>query len=76
MCKPEEILGAVGLIHNVGKTCFVQALRNERIKTIVRSTGESMLLSQAVAISLEEEGAILSNIQKSGTGGNTVWCTN
>jgi len=37
--------------------------------------GESILLSQAVEISLEE-GAILSNREKSGAGGNTVRCTN
>jgi hypothetical protein len=33
------------------------------------------LLSQAVEISLEEEGAILSIREKSGAGGNTVRCT-
>ena len=45
-------------------------------KTIVRSRGESILLSQAVEISLEEEGAILSIREKSGAGGNTVRCAN
>ena len=34
------------------------------------------MLSQAVEISLEEEGAILSIREKSGAGGNTVRCTN
>ena len=40
--KPEEILGAVGLICHLGKACFVQGLNNERIQTIVRSRGESV----------------------------------
>ena len=38
--KPEEILGAVGLICHLGKACFVQGLNNDRIQTIVRSRGE------------------------------------
>ena len=76
VCKPEEILGAVGLINHLGKACFVQGLHNERIQTIVRSRGESILLSQAVEISLEEEGAIFSIREKSGAVGNTIRCTN
>ena len=52
-----------------------KGLNNERIQTIVRSRGESILLSQAVEISLEEEGAVLSIREKSGAGGNTVRCT-
>ena len=76
VCKPEEILGEVGLISHLGKACFVQWLYNERIQTIVRSTGESILLSQAVQISLEEEGAILSITEKFGASGNIVRCTN
>jgi hypothetical protein len=36
VCKPEEIIGAIGLINHLGKTCFVQGLHNERIQTIVR----------------------------------------
>jgi len=76
VCKPEEIQGAVGLIGHLRKACFVQGLQSERIQTIVRSRGESVLLSQAVEISLEEEGAILSIREKSGAGGNTVRCTN
>lgn len=75
VCKPEELLGAVGLINHLGKACFVQGLNSERIQTIVRSRGESILLSQAVEISLEEEGAILSNREKSAAGGNTSRCT-
>ena len=55
--------------------CTVQGLNNKRIQTIVRSRGESILLSQAVEISLEEEGAILSIREKSGAGGNTARCT-
>jgi hypothetical protein len=58
--KPDEILGAVGLINHLGKTCFVQGLHNERIQMIVRSRGETLLLFQAIEISLEEECAILS----------------
>jgi formylmethanofuran dehydrogenase subunit B len=58
ICKPEEILGAVGLICHLGKAFFIQGLNNERIQTIVRSKGESISLSQAVEVSLEE-GTIL-----------------
>jgi hypothetical protein len=46
VCKPEEILGAIGLINHLGKACFIQGLCNERIQTIVRSRGESILISQ------------------------------
>jgi len=60
VCKPEEILGAIGLNNHLGKACFIQGLYNERIQTIVQSRGESILLSQAIEISLEEESAILS----------------
>jgi len=60
VCKPEEIQGAVGLIGHLRKACFVQGLQSERIQTTARSRGESVLLSQAVEISLEEEGTILS----------------
>jgi hypothetical protein len=76
VCKPEELLGAIGLINHLGKACFIQGLHNERIQTIVRSRGESILLSQAVEISLEEEGAISSMREKSTAAGNTVRCTN
>jgi hypothetical protein len=37
VCRPEEILGAIGLIYHLGKACFIQGLCNERIQTIVRS---------------------------------------
>jgi len=67
VCKPEEILGAIGLINHLGKACFVQGLYNELIQTIVRSRGESVLLSQAIEISLEELSAILSVKEKSPT---------
>jgi len=76
VCKPEELLGAIGLINHLGKACFIQGLQNERIQTIVRSRGESILLSQAVKISLKEEGTISSTREKSTAGGNTVRCTN
>jgi hypothetical protein len=64
VCKPEEILGAIGLINHLSKACFIQGLCNERIQTIVRSRGESILLSQAIEIS-EEESAILSVKERS-----------
>jgi len=75
ICKPDEIPGAVGLICHLGKACFIPGLNNERIQTIVRSRGESISLSQAVEVSLEEEGAILSNREKSMAAGNTNRCT-
>jgi len=53
VCKAEELMGAVGLINHLGKACFIQGLHNERIQTLVRSIGESILLSQAIEISLE-----------------------
>jgi hypothetical protein len=68
VCKPEDILGATGLINHLGKACFIQGLYNERIQTIVRSRGESMLLSQAIEISLEEKSAILSVKERSPSG--------
>ena len=70
LCKVEEIMRSVGLINHLGMLCFKQGLHNERIQTIVRSTGESILLSQATEISLEEEGAILSVREKSGSAGH------
>ena len=54
VCKPEEILGAIGLINYLRKACFIQGLYNERIQTIIRSRGGSILLSQVIEISLEE----------------------
>jgi hypothetical protein len=54
VCTPEEIRGAVGPISHLGKACFIQDIRSERIQTIVRSRGESIALSQAVEFSLEE----------------------
>ena len=74
VCKEEEIKGAVGLINHLGKACFIQGLHNKRIQTIVRSRGESILLSQAIEISLEEEGAILSVRKKSGAVGPLLRC--
>jgi len=66
-CKAEEIKRAVGLINHLDKACFIQGLHNERIQMIVRSRGESILLSQAIKLSLE--GAILSVREKSGATG-------
>jgi len=74
VCTAEEIKGAVGLINYLSKACFIQGLHNERIQTIVRSRGESILLSQAIEISLEEEGAILSVREKSGPAGPLLRC--
>ena len=34
ICKPEEIVGAVGLICHLEKVFFVQGLNNERIKPL------------------------------------------
>jgi hypothetical protein len=65
VCKPGYIVGAIGLINNLGKACFIQGLHNERIQTIVHSRGESILLSEAIEISLEEESAVLSMKEKS-----------
>lgn len=69
VCKQDEITGAVGLINHLGKACFVQGLANDRIQTIVRSRGEKILLSTAIEISLEEESAILSAKERSGSSG-------
>jgi len=63
--KPEEILGAIGLINHLGKVCFIQGSYSEHIQTIVRSRGELILLSQAIEISLEEESTILSVKERS-----------
>jgi hypothetical protein len=65
VCTPDEIVGAIGLINHLGKACFIQGLHNERIQTIVRSRGESILMSQAIEISFEEESGILSTKEKS-----------
>lgn len=70
VCKLEEIQGAIGLINHLGKACFIQGLHNERIQTVVRSRGESILLSQAIEISLEEESAILSVKERSTSAAN------
>jgi hypothetical protein len=40
VCKPEELLGAIGLINHLGKACFLQGIHSERIQTIVRSRDE------------------------------------
>ena len=59
VCMPEEIRGAVGPIGHLGKSCFIQDLSSERIQTIVRSRDESIALSQAVELSLEESAQFL-----------------
>ena len=60
ICEDEEVIGAMGLINHIAKACFVQGLSNERIQTIVRSKGETALLSTYIDTALEEESAILS----------------
>jgi len=62
-CTAEEIKGAGEFINYLSKAYFIQGLHNERIQTIVLSRGESILLSQAIDISLEE-GSILSVREK------------
>jgi len=74
VCKEEEIKGAIGLINHLGKACFILGFHNERIQTIVRSRGDSILLPQVIEISLEEEGAILSVLEKSGVVGPLLKC--
>ena len=56
----DEVIGAMGLINHLAKACFVQELNNERIQTIVRSKGETALLSACIYTALEVESAILS----------------
>jgi len=71
ICEDEEVFGAMGLINHLAKACFVQGLSYERIQTIVRSKGETALLSTCIDTALEEKSAILSarergfSIQKS-----------
>ena len=73
VCRLEEIL-AVGLINHLGKESFVQGLHNERIETSDHSTGEWILLLQAVELFLK--GVIISITDKSGAGGKKARCTN
>ena len=63
----EEVIGAMGLINHLAKACFVQGLSNERIQTIVRSKGETALLSTCIDAALEEESAILSAREREGS---------
>jgi len=58
ICEDEEVIGAMGLINHLAKACFLQWLSNERIQTIVRSKGETALLSTCIDAALEEESAI------------------
>jgi hypothetical protein len=58
----EEVVGAMALINHLAKACFVQGLSHNKIQTIVRSKGESALLSTCIDGALEEESAILSVI--------------
>jgi hypothetical protein len=74
VCTAEEIKGAIGLINYLSNACFMQGLHNERIQTIVRSRGDSILLSQAIELSLVEECAILSVREKSGAAVPLLMC--
>jgi hypothetical protein len=58
ICKPEEVLGAKGLTNHLGKICFIQGLYDEHLQTIVWIRGESIPLSQAIDILLEEKSVI------------------
>jgi hypothetical protein len=60
VCEEGEAVGAMALINHLAKACFVQGLTNDRIQTIVRSKGETALLSTCIDVALEEESAILS----------------
>ena len=60
ICEDEELTGATGLINHLAKACFVQGLSNGRIQTVVRSKGETALLSTCIDSALEKESAILS----------------
>jgi hypothetical protein len=60
VCEDEEVIRAVGLINHLAKACFVQRLSNERIQTMVRSKGETALLSTCIDTALEEELTVLS----------------
>ena len=60
LCEDEEVIGAMALINHLAKACFVQGLSNDKIQTIVRSKGETALLSTCIDAALEEESAILS----------------
>ena len=62
VCKPEEIMGRIGLINHLGKACFIQGLYNERIQMIVQN--------RAIEFSLEEESAILSVKERSASAAN------
>jgi hypothetical protein len=55
ICEGKEVIGAMGLSNHLAKPCFVHGLRNERIQTIVRSEGETALLSTCIDAALEEE---------------------
>jgi hypothetical protein len=58
------VIGAMGLISHLAKTCFMQGLINERIQTIVRGKGENALLSTYIDCALEEESEIMSKRER------------
>jgi hypothetical protein len=60
ICEDEEVIGAMGLINHLVKVSFVKGLSNKRIQTILRSKGETALLSTFTAAALGEELTILS----------------
>jgi DNA recombination-dependent growth factor C len=60
ICEDKEVIRAMGFINHPAKACFMQRLSNEGIQTIVRSKGETTLLSTCIDTTLEEELTILS----------------
>jgi hypothetical protein len=58
VCKPDEIVGAIGLINHLGKACTTNAFRPSFV------VEESQSSCQATEISFEEESAIRSTKEK------------
>jgi hypothetical protein len=51
----DEVIGTMGLINHLAKVGFMKGLSNKRIQTIVRSEGETAMLSTFTDVTLEEE---------------------
>jgi hypothetical protein len=58
ICDDEDVIGAMGLVNHLMKVGFVKGLSNKIIQTIVRSKGETALLSTFTDTALEEESTI------------------
>jgi hypothetical protein len=67
LCEEGDAVGAVALINHLTKACFVQGLSNDKIQTIVRSKGETALLSTCIDATLEEESALVSAREREGS---------